>query len=362
MQRPFISGLIVIALLFVSTVTLAQAVCIDWKKLAAIRDIEHQPAGKTIFIAKLTNQTGIPEDDWLEQGLRELLADYLKTSANLRILSGLAEEAGLAEKYQYSVSGLFQHAAGFLRVFLEVNDPQGNLQKQVSFAFPYPNHKAFFEKTEEAAREIQTAVGVSRNTEASAAIREATSATKCYENYAKGRALLERYELATMNQTIKYFEGAKKEDYRSILGYQGLVSAKTWKGLMQKQERQPFAATFQDAEQGLQEMAKLVKPAPLLPEIRKKPKPTDKVELLVPLSDRILQGHALFLQSLTAAQKKEWANAARMMEQSLALVPEDAIGWWHLASMKEQLGKTSEANKARTKALEINPCLAKEGT
>jgi hypothetical protein len=79
-------------------------------------------------------------------------------------------------------------------------------------------------------------------------VRNATTSTKAYESYSKGRQLLETYEVGNMKQASELFTQAKSIDYHSPLGYEGIIALNTFLGFYNKQMQKPFSTYYQQAE------------------------------------------------------------------------------------------------------------------
>ena len=333
--------------------------CIDWPKAMAHILQDELPQGRSIMVGPFTDMTKQSGDEWLVLGLRDYLADLLKTSSDLRVFSGLtAVYRTDSTPPDYIIKGRFQHVEDSLRIFVLLLDGKtGGIVNQYPAKFPYPENKAFFTMIADIARQIMKQAEVRPNKRLFKAVRNATASTRCYESYSKGRQALETYQVKKAEVAAIWFSDAKRTDYRSPLGYQGMVDLYTFLGFYHKQRREPFLSYYQKAEQELVSMDKLAKPAPMLMH-RKKAKVTKKRRAKkIELENRFLKSNVAFSEGMRAAQQGLWIEAQAALKLSVEEVSQDAITWYHLARIESKLGNMGAARSALKKALAINSCI-----
>lgn len=324
-------------------VATTKAVCqIPWPRIfseSALRPISGRPL---IIIQALRNDTAQPGDDWLSFGLAHLLRRYLATNAAHGVLleSEAPQAVGAAK---YKITGLFQHTAQWLRIFVQLKDGTGELLAQWTVETPYPLHKQFFIGMRQAALNIfsQLSGGAknsgSKNTAALDAIMNETEKVRAYENFVKGKMALQKYDPNHMEVALIWFDEAIREDNRYAQPYLGAMEAYGFLSLAHKQAGLPFN---QDLEQ-LQER---------LQTIRKK-------GLAAPAQDRFLSAHVHFVTGVRAMENGNASKAAQELQQASDLVPEDGVTAYHLSVAYDKMGQADRAAKYRQWAKEKNPCL-----
>lgn len=332
--------------------------CIDWPRQMASLELDELPAGRVVIVNAFQNATKQGADDWLVLGLRDYLTDLLRAGKELRVLSGItAVHRGESTPPAYTIGGLFQHVNEAMRVFIQLSDGSGKLLKQFEAKFAYPENKDFFRVLAETATGILNAMEAKVDGAKLRAVRDATASTRAYENYAKGRQALEHYDVKQGETARLFFEQTKRADYRSPLGYMGLVDLYTFLGFVRKQQRESYGGLYQKAQAELIAMAKEAKPAPWFffpkkAKVKKKPK-APSVEIQNPF----LLSNVSFVAGLHASGQNNWKAAAAAFEEAVRIVPIDAITWYHLARMRMNAGGAGAAQEAYRKALAIDPCL-----
>lgn len=334
--------------------------CTNWKAVMGEARLRELPQGKTLIIESLANQTGLAEDDWLRDGVRDFLADLLRSSLKLRPLAGVTAEVAGSISADYRLRGSFQRSPEKLRIFLALHGKGGDLQKQFALAIPYPHHRDFFVALAATATELMAFLEVDHDASLLDAVRDATSSVAAFEAYARGRQLFETYDLARLDEALLLFQKAKAVDFRSPLGYRGAVDLLTFQGIATKQLHKPFSSFFERAEQELATMQQLVKPALVVPLLKPPKKPTKKEIPEFKLENRFLLGHASFVRGLHEVNQGKQNDALRAFEVSVEYVPEDAIAWLQVANLSEKRGKQGKAKEARENARKIAPCLVGE--
>jgi tetratricopeptide (TPR) repeat protein len=359
-STPFRFAAIALAVLFLQFAAANPATaksCIDWPKLMAQYELSQLPQGKEILVTPFTNFTKRSEDDWMVLGLRDYVVDLMTSARNIRPLSGLtAQYTNDAFSPAWKISGRFQRDGSNLRVFISLfEEPSGKLFKQIEATFPYPDNREFFTRIADASKDLLKAMDANWDSDQFDVVRNATSSTGAYESYARGRQLLETFNPQNMPKAEDLFRDAKKLDYRSTLGYEGIVAANTFLGFYNKQQGQRFSGFYQKAEAELVLMAKLAKPAAAVFGYMSK-KPQRKKQLTVKLENRFLTSNTSFMEALHALQAGNLEGAANAMRRSVELVPEDAMVWRELAGVYSKLGDVAKSTEALRKANEIDPC------
>jgi tetratricopeptide (TPR) repeat protein len=334
--------------------------CIDWPRVMAQYELSLQPQAKTILVSPFSNYTKQPEDDWLSTGIRDFIADLLLSSKNVKVFAGPtalhSAEAGAAD---FTVSGKFQRAADGMQVFISFTDKKsGRLIKQLEASFPYPDNSEFFSKIADAVQIILGEMQAKGDQSQFMSVLNATTFTKAYESYSKGRQLLETYMVGNMKQASDLFTQAKSIDYRSPLGYEGIISVNTFLGFYNKQMRKPFSTYYQQAESELVNMQKITRTRSLVFAFTPK-KAIKKQGADGELKNRFLLSNAAFVEALHSSQVDNFEGAREAMLRCVDLVPEDAIAWYELANIESRLGNAEASGTARQKAYSINACIEK---
>lgn len=328
--------------------------CIDWPRVMALAELKRMSGDATVLVEQFGDYTKKGGDGWLNRGLSFYLTDLMRTSSNLKVLSGMTAAAGVSSNTpDFTVGGSFQHIGETLRVFISfTNNKESRLARQFEAVFPYPENRDFFVKLAQVAKEILETIKVKYDRGAFSAIRDATDSTQAYEGYSKGREAFETYAPSKAEVASMWFREAKRIDYRSPLGYIGLVNLYSFLALHNKQQDSEFAPFFQKAEEEIILMAKLVSkdyPVPLLKKTRagkKGPK----------LASRFLAGNIAYAEGMAAFKAMDYGTAARTLKRAAEYVPEDAMSWYYLAQAEMKLGNTSASVESLSKAHEINPC------
>src|SRR3989338_8764770 len=134
----------------------ASSQCVDWPKVFAQQKVDEAVRKKEIIsVGPFLNDTGQPADDWVGQGIADLLIRYLKTDPHLGVLTR-ADSRLLPPEHpaQYRVEGMYQNIRGWLRGFIQLQDGKGKLLAQFVVETPFPGHKDFFVDRGEAAEVI----------------------------------------------------------------------------------------------------------------------------------------------------------------------------------------------------------------
>ncbi|MFH1830102.1 MAG: hypothetical protein ABH871_04930 [Pseudomonadota bacterium] len=331
--------------------------CIDWPKIMAQYELSLMPEGNTVLVTPFTNFTKKAEDDWLTTGIRDYIADLIRSSNRLKVFAGPTAQYRTIQATDFTISGKFQRADDQMRVFISFADGKtGKLLKQLEAAFPYPDNSEFFSKIADAANALLSEMKVKWDTSHFNSVRDATTSTSAFENYSKGRNLLETYRAGNMDKASDFFTQTKRLDYRSPLGYEGIIAVNTFLGFYYKQMHKPFSTYYQNAEAELISMAKLTRPRSLVFAYTPK-KAIKKQTGGEKLKNRFLLSNAAFMEALHSSQAGNVEGAASAMRRCVDLVPEDAIAWYQLAKIESQLGNIEKSREALQKAYSINACI-----
>ena len=211
--------------------TFANARCIDWPRVMTEQELQSLPSGPSILVQEFKNQTERPEDAWLSLGIRNFLADLLRTGGKIRVFSGITARLSSTLQPDFIIDGSFQVQQGVLRLYISVKEKRGKLASQHALTFPYPKHRDFFPHIADSAKKLFVFFNTPYDALQFDRIRDATISTECYENYTQGRETLETYAPEKIEQALVWFQEAKRADYQSPLGYQGVVDTHIFWGL-----------------------------------------------------------------------------------------------------------------------------------
>ena len=336
--------------------------CIDWQKTMATLRVDELPEGKTVLVESFKNGTKLSGDDWLKFGLRNYLADLMKSGRKLRVLSGFTATHGLKGKtVDFRIGGMFQRIDTKLRVFVHLKDGKsGDLLKQFGTAFPYPDSLDLFSEVAKTARDVLKQIDVKIDSSILRTVQGATTSVRAYEDYSKGRQALETFDPGKTRLAKTWFDQAKRADFRSPLGYQGLINLYTFLGFYNRQMGQSFLGYYQAAQSELIKMTKLARPAPMMM-FPKKAKVTKKRHISVELNDPFLLNNIAFVEGIQSEQQAMWKVAAEAFTNAVESIPVDAISWYHLSTVEAKMGNMGNSKKAMQKALSINRCLEPYG-
>lgn len=340
--------LLVVALSAISNIACAKD-CIKWPKVMAMWDLSQMKGEKVIFVHTFKNYTQRGSDEWLSVGLRDLLVDMLSTSQDLSVLSSLTAKYHIRGKNpHYSLSGMFQNLENSLRIFIRIKDgTTGELLAQHAITTPYPQHNDLFINIATTAKEILNFLKVKYKSSELENIKNLTASTFTYENYIKGMEALRTYKIDEIETAKIWFDQAKRVEFKSPLGYRGIVDMLTFLGFYHKQRGENFGRYFEQAE------AELLTGNKITNQNNKGKKNPGKTE------NRFLLGNAAFKEGMILSEGKNWEKAAEAFLKSATYVPEDAVSWYHLSRIYKSLENDAAAKEALQKAYEINPCIEK---
>jgi len=331
----------------------------DWPRVMARQELAQMPDITTIRVNPFENFTKITGDEWLVTGIRNYLANLLRAGENLRVLSGPTATYGMPAKGpDYDISGIFQHAAGKLRVFIRLSRKGGTgLLHQYEVLLSYPENREFFMGLAKAAEDIMKLLKEPYDKGVLSAVRDATASTRAYESYSKGTEVLRAYNVKATQRALKWFEDVKRIDYRSPLGYEGTIDTLTFLGFYHRQRREPYSTYYQRAQAEMTKMLKLARPAPLLM-TRKKDKVVKKPKAKLPeLKNHFILNNISYSEGLRAMQAGQLSAAADAFRKATELVSEDAISWYYLGTVEASQGNAAASQTALQRARSINPCI-----
>lgn len=344
-----ITSIFVLFSLFFSDTAFSRT-CMNFKTAMDGIKVRAPIGSKSVFVSTFENFTKSPGDNWLTTGIRNYLAELLSTG-NLNV-----EVEGAPGTY--IVTGQFQRMGPNLRIFVKfVDAASGNLIKLFEVNVAYPDNKEFFEKLATAVDGMFKIAEVSYNSDKFFAIRSATDSTRAYEGYSNGIDVLSKYDPGQMSVAKRYFEDVKRIDYRSPLGYEGLLNLYAFLGFYHRQSGEAYGSYFELAEKELVSMTRLAKPAPLLM-TRAKAKVVDKEKPEVPKVDSpLILNNIAFNEGLAAMRLSQPDMAIESFRRAVAIVPSDAMSWYYIAKIESTRGNTAESQKALSQAYAINSCV-----
>ena len=118
------------------------------------QELQSLPSGPSILVQEFKNQTERPEDAWLSLGIRNFLADLLRTGGKIRVFSGITARLSSTLQPDFIIDGSFQVQQGVLRLYISVKEKRGKLASQHALTFPYPKHRDFFPHIADSAKKL----------------------------------------------------------------------------------------------------------------------------------------------------------------------------------------------------------------
>lgn len=207
---------------------------------------------------------------------------------------------------------------------------------------PFPLHKRFFTGLKEAAETIFKKLERSNsNPDTLKAIENETNNVHAYENFIKGRLALETYNPDKTEVALIWFQEAKREDYKYLSAYQGMIDVYEFLILDHKQKGEPFQ-TY------LESIAKTIQEKNRWQSVKQQP-----------IENRFLKAHVHYVTGSRALAKNQTQKGIEELKKALALVPEDAETAYALAESYDKLQNAGQAGFYRNIAEGINPCLKK---
>jgi len=355
MKRPIF--LITACLISLAIAThVALAACGNWARLMGTAQYADETKGPVFVIQQFANDTKKKEDAWLEKGYPDLIAMLLSTSRRARVRVGNSARYDPAAKNpNYIIGGRFLHLPIGMRMIVEVkNGKTKALEKLFTIDSPYPDNAAFFHKTGNVVREIGSLAKLKFDDKSFNHIVNATASTRCFENYERGMQILRTYNTSKYDVAAVWFGEAKKADFHSWLGYEGMINLLAIQGLMAKLAGRPFLTFYQNAEQQAAQQFKVARRPPPVP--RRKARVEKKYKGGIPLNNRFLRGHKEYMSGVAALQGGDAKEAINLLKRATHAVPEDAMAWRALAVAYTQAEKPEEAAKARAREMRANNC------
>lgn len=334
----------------------ALATCSNWARLMGTAQYVDEREGPIFVIEQFLNDTKQKEDAWLEKGYPDLIAMLLSTSLRERVRIGdSARYDPAAKNPDYIIGGRFLHLPIGMRMIIEVKNGRTKaLEKLFTLDTPYPDNAAFFEKTADAVREIGGLAKLKFDEKSFDHIVNATASTRCFEDYERGMQILRSYDTSKYDVAAVWFGEAKKADFQSWLGYEGMIDLYAIQGLMAKLAGRPFLVFYRNAEEQAVQQFKIAKRPPPVP--RRKARVEKKSKGGVPLNNRFLRGHTEYMSGIAALQGGDAKGAIDFLKRATNAVPEDAMAWHALAEAYAREEKPEEAAKARAMEMRANNC------
>ncbi|OGQ05568.1 MAG: hypothetical protein A2W61_05375 [Deltaproteobacteria bacterium RIFCSPLOWO2_01_44_7] len=319
----------------------AQTLCINWPKVFAQEAMRRiPPTAEIVSVTPFYNDTEQSADQWISEGLADLMMRYLAVDPNLGVLPEKQTPRLVPEKpVRYIVGGLFQHIQDWLRIFVQLKDGKGNLLAQFPVETPYPLHQQFFSGLKLASVGIFEKLGHKKiNTKQLSIIENETGSVQSFENVIKGKMALESYDPNKIEVALVWFQEARREDPHYPMAYLGLMETQGFLSLHKKQLELPFGNHLQILESTLKEMESVTRKKPSAP-------------------NRYLEAHVHYVTGTRALAKENFEKAAAELEQAARLVSEDALASYYLGQAYDKMGRADLAGQFRNHAEEINPCL-----
>jgi len=355
MKKISIAFITLLALSLTSSAAIAKN-CINWPYLMNKYSIDTSEKGyRTTVVEEFDNYTKTPGDEWLEVGIPYIIAEYLQAAQNMHVLFGPEVEFHPAAKNaHFTIDGMFQHVNNMLRIFVKLNKG-GGLIKQFQYEIAYPQNAQFFTAMKDVSIAVLAVVSPPYDRDQMEAVRTQTNVLPAYENYIRGLKSLWTYNIDRMDVTKTWFDESKKLDVHYAKAYDGLIDLYTFLAMYYKQNKGAFSQYFEMVEKEISDQDRFS----IRPSVPKRPKRVmiKMIKKQKELRNRYLLGQSAFLAGLHAADKKQWNNAIKFLNEAVLHVPEDAITWYHLSDMYNRVGDKSGSSKARFKALELNKCL-----
>ena len=345
------------AALIASVALLAEAAasgCISWPKVMTEPAVAVPAEAKRVAVEPFQNFFKQPDQEWMALGLRDYVADLLRSSKGLSVVTTAGAGSATALAPEFIVSGIAQVAEGRARIFVRLLDGSGKLLMQQESDAPFPNNAEFFTRTAAAVKALMAQMKVAPDDARFAAIRNATASTDAYASFSKGRQVLQGWNPEKSELARTFFLETKRLDYRSPLGYEGMIALDAFMGLVLKQQGRPYTSQFQRAEA---EYLTMKRSAALTTKIFDAPAPIKGQETPVKIDNRFLAGNMAFTEGkqLEEIGNNEASRAA--LQRAVALVPEDAKAWYALSRVEAKLNNQQGMQDALQKAYAIDSCV-----
>src|SRR3989338_7059700 len=319
-----VQWILVISIFFLSSNSFAAPQCIDWPKVFAQQKVDEAIRKKEIIsVGPFLNDTGQPADDWVGQGIADLLIRYLKTDPHLGVLTR-ADARLLPPEHpaQYRVEGMYQNIKGWLRGFIQLQDGKGKLLAQFVVETPFPGHKDFFVDLREAAGGILKKLERKKiDAKTLKTIQNETDKVPAYENYIKGKTALETFEPSKVEVALVLFHESPREDPHYPMAYFGFMEAYGFMSLDRKQRDEPYNQDLENIEATLRAMKK------------------QSHASAYPMESPYVGAYADYIDGIRALAKGDGAQAVKEFGEAIQKVPQDAMNAYYLsqayATLKE---------------------------
>ncbi len=316
--------------------------CVHWPKVFAQERVDEAIRKKEIIsIGPFVNDTGRKSDDWLSDGMADILTRYLKTDSQLGILPK-QDTIFLPPEHpvQYRIEGLYQNISGWLRAFIQLQDGKGKLLAQFVVETPFPGHKDFFVDLRKAAEGILKKLGRKKiDTKKMLLIQNETDQVAAFENATKGYTALRSFAPAKIEVALVWFQEARREDPHYPQAYFGFMETYGFIGLDHKQKGEPYNQDLENIEAALQAMKKQSRAS------------------AYPMESPYLGAYADTIDGIRALATGDAGRAVKEFREALQKVPEDAMNAYYLGQAYAKMGQSRSAGEFQNKAETINPCL-----
>ncbi|MDO8643987.1 MAG: hypothetical protein Q7S00_03345 [bacterium] len=249
--------------------------CPDWPEVFRMNRAE-TGSGKKVLIFSFQNKDGAPEDEWLTDSFRYLLADYFSFSKKLTVLNipdvqaaqpvETKEALDLSKNRgaDYLLYGFFKRdlVKGTLTVFVRFTDVQKNKELgRAQWEMEYPKTEKIFDLYIEVADQaFQFFAGKKNEKKRLLPFRHESRSVVSFQDYILARRLVETGEPQNIETAVRLFGEALQNDYNYAPAYLGRAEALLMHAYVAKTEGKAHRALVRDAEKDLTK-ASLLHPA-----------------------------------------------------------------------------------------------------
>lgn len=309
--------------------------CVDWPRVFATSETEEIGEKLLVQMDSFKNDSLNKGDDWLQLGIPYLLSRFINIQPRIKaILQQDLQRSKQPKPFAFRVEGLFQHQKGWLRVFVQLKNPQGIVIASHPIQTPYPLHQHFFGGLREAALTLLQKMKMEGQMDLLKKVERETNNVAAFQNYIRGLDALRTYDPNQMEVALVWFQESRREDNQYIRAYEGMIAAHGFLSLFHKANGEGFQSDVEQMEQILREWKQ-------------------KEEL----NKRFIEGAIHYAIGFKAFSEGKTSKAVTILRQALEQTPEDPMAHYYLALSYDKMGKQKEAAMHRQKALEINPCL-----
>lgn len=345
------------AALIASVALLAEAIasgCISWPKVMTAPAAATAADARRVVVEPFQNFFKQPDQEWMVLGLRDYVADLLRSSRGLNVAIASSAGGAAALAPEFTISGIAQISEGRARIFVRLFDAGGKLLSQQEAAAPFPNNAEFFTRTAAAVKALMGQMKAAPDDARFAAIRDATASTDAYASFAKGRQILQTWNPEKAELARALFLETKRLDYRSPLGYEGMIALDAFMGLVLKQQGRTYTSQFQRAEA---EYLAMKRSAALVTKVFDAPAPLKGKETPTKIDNRFLAGNMAFTEGIQLEEIGNYEASRAALQRAVALVPEDAKAWYALSRVEAKLNNQQGMQDALQKAYAIDSCV-----